>query len=255
MHYLRKVYIRFKEGIPDSANTFAAFEGFKQLGIDIAAFEGFGDIDTLDDLGHEVGIVGYVGDIWAALKKLGLSPPLSINYPEELERFLGRNIKRTTLGEIRRSIEQVFIKPVSDKLFTGFVWRSNKGDQLRAALLPDETELWVSDRIEFESEYRCFVKDGELIGVRHYKGDWAKVPERHIVESAISTYTSGSRGYTLDFGVTNDGRTLLVEVNDAYALGHYGLPSVLYAQLLEARWEELTRSLGNEMGLNRIFHN
>ncbi len=241
MHYLRKVYIRFKEGHPDSPNTFAAFDGFNQLGVEIASFEGFGDIDTLEDLGPEVGIVGFVGDIWAALKKLGLPMPAPIDYPEELKPWLGRNVQRTTMGEMRRSVERVFIKPVSEKLFTGFVWHSDMGDQIRAATVPDEAELWVSDCVVFESEYRCFVKDGELLGVRIYKGDWAKAPERRVVEAAISAYKSGPRGYSLDFGVTDDGRTLLVEVNDAYALGHYGLPSILYAQLIEARWEELTR--------------
>lgn len=38
---------------------------------------------------------------------------------------------------------------------------------------------------------------------------------------------------------TDDGRTLLVEVNDGYALGCYGLQHNLYAKLLAARWAEL----------------
>lgn len=46
-------------------------------------------------------------------------------------------------------------------------------------------------------------------------------------------------GYAADFGVTGDGRTLLVEINDGYPLGCYGLQHNLYAQLLSARWAEL----------------
>ena len=68
---LRKVYIRYKEGCPDSPNTFAAFDGFQQLGIETVPFYGFGDIDTLEDLGPEVGLVGFIGDVWNALKKMG----------------------------------------------------------------------------------------------------------------------------------------------------------------------------------------
>lgn len=30
-----------------------------------------------------------------------------------------------------------------------------------------------------------------------------------------------------------------MEINDAYALGCYGLASVLYAKLISARWSEL----------------
>jgi hypothetical protein len=241
--YLRKIYIRFKEGHPDSPNTFAAFDGFNMLGVETAPFEGFGDIETLDDLGPEVGLVGFVGDVMNALKKMGLPMPAQLDYPEELQYYIGRKIWRSTLGEMRRSTQRLFIKPVEEKLFTGFVWKSDMGDQLRVAHLPDETELWVSERVDFVSEYRCFVKDTDLIGVRHYKGDWSRVPERKMVEGAVAAFKSGPRAYALDFGVTEDGRTLLVEVNDAYALGHYGLPSVPYANMIEARWEEFTRPL------------
>ena len=34
-------------------------------------------------------------------------------------------------------------------------------------------------------------------------------------------------------------RTLLVEMNDTYALGCYGLPSLFYAKLISARWSQL----------------
>ena len=37
------------------------------------------------------------------------------------------------------------------------------------------------------------------------------------------------------------GKTLLVEVNDSYALGHYGLRTIPYARMIEARWEEMTQ--------------
>ena len=46
-------------------------------------------------------------------------------------------------------------------------------------------------------------------------------------------------GFAMDFGVTDDGRTLLIEVNDGYSLGTYGLEATLYARLLSARWAEL----------------
>ena len=38
----------------------------------------------------------------------------------------------------------------------------------------------------------------------------------------------------------DDGRTLLVEINDGYSLGSGGLVANLYAELLRARWEEIT---------------
>lgn len=56
---------------------------------------------------------------------------------------------------------------------------------------------------------------------------------------AVKEYRDAPAGYGIDFGVTADRRTLLVEVNDGYALGCYGLQHDLYAQLLSARWSEL----------------
>ena len=43
----------------------------------------------------------------------------------------------------------------------------------------------------------------------------------------------------MDFGVTDDGRTLLIEINDGFSLGTYGIEDTLYAKLLTARWAEL----------------
>jgi hypothetical protein len=37
----------------------------------------------------------------------------------------------------------------------------------------------------------------------------------------------------------NDGSTVVVEVNDAYALVSYGLPSIPYAQMIDARWQQM----------------
>ena len=44
---------------------------------------------------------------------------------------------------------------------------------------------------------------------------------------------------SMDVCCTRDGRTLLVELNDAYALGCYGLPKIAYAKFISARWSEL----------------
>ena len=49
-------------------------------------------------------------------------------------------------------------------------------------------------------------------------------------------------GYGIDFGITDDGKTLLVEVNDGHSLGNYNLRPVEYAKLLEARWDELANA-------------
>lgn len=62
----------------------------------------------------------------------------------------------------------------------------------------------------------------------------------HSVNMATAMYGYRELGAEI---VTYHGRILLVELNDAYSLGCYGLPGVLYAKLISVRWSQL---LGRE---------
>jgi hypothetical protein len=68
-----------------------------------------------------------------------------------------------------------------------------------------------------------------------------------VVEHCIRDYISQPAGYVMDFGVTDKGETVLIEVNDGFSIGSYGLFHIDYAKLLAARWAELT---GTEDELN-----
>ena len=66
------------------------------------------------------------------------------------------------------------------------------------------------------------------------------MPDPEVIRKAVQDYKTAPAGYSLDFGLTDTGKTLLIEVNDGYALGSYGLFYIDYAKLLAARWAELT---------------
>jgi phage terminase large subunit len=79
-----------------------------------------------------------------------------------------------------------------------------------------------------------------VVGGGFYAGDIFLHPNAETVRAAIDAFQPEAPvAYGIDFGVTNDGRTLLVEVNDAFALGCYGLSAVEYAEMLEDRWLEV----------------
>jgi hypothetical protein len=236
---LRKVYIRYREDLPESEMMFSALEGFQLRGTETAPFYGFGDVQDLHDLGPEVGIVGYIGDVWRAMRKLGRPKPEPLDYPEPLQYLLGRYIERAVLGDVRNKVSPgIFVKPVNHKMFTGFVMTGSFDDAIRLAPYPPDTEVWLSQALTFVSEYRVFVLDGVILDARLYKGDWSVAPDRKVVEGAIEAWDKQPVAWTLDVGVTPEGQTLLVEVNDGYSFGAYGLLSTLYAQMLEARWQE-----------------
>lgn len=239
---IHTAYCRHNGDLP-TINGATAIEGFDTLGIKVIPFQGFGDIDDVVDCGPEALVYGYIGDVHLALKKMGLEIPLSLDYPEELKGFFGREIWQGVLLDVTSHPgQEVFVKPIEHKLFTGLLWKGSRDNRLALAPYHDHTPVWISEPVKFVSEYRCFILDGELMDVRRYKGDWSVAPARSPVEEAIQCL-KGPRAYALDFGVTEDGRTLLVEFNDAYALGAYGLHAAVYARMIEARWEELTEPL------------
>ena len=92
---------------------------------------------------------------------------------------------------------------------------------------------------EILSEHRCYVLRRDPIGLRHYAGDALVLPDTGVIRTAVENYSDGPMGYAMDFGVTGDGRTIVIEVNDGYAIGAYGLHPVHYANLIKARWDEI----------------
>ncbi len=241
---LAKVYIRYKEDLPESEMMFSALEGFQLRGTETAPFYGFGDIQDLNDLGPSVGIVGYIGDIWRAFRKLGVPKPKPLDYPKPLRYMMDRWVEEAVLGDVRnRTNPGVFVKPVNHKIFTGFVMTGSFDDAIRLAPYPPDTKVWLSRAVDFVSEYRCYVLKNEVLGVHYYKGDWSIAPSRKAVEEAIRAWEEQPVAWTLDVGVTPEGKTLLVEVNDGYSIGNYGMMSTKYAQMLEAWWEAALASL------------
>lgn len=134
----------------------------------------------------------------------------------------------------------MFVKPLGDaKKFTGVLVRG-PGDLVGCGDMAADTPVWCSEPIRLIREWRCFVRCGKILDVRPYTGNWRGQFDPHIIEEAVPSWQAKPRGCALDFGVDAEGRTVLVEVNDGYALGAYGLPPFLYARLLSARWTELT---------------
>lgn len=238
------VVVQKERGEFVNANGFTAWKGFDERGMD-AAFADWAAMDAGEvpaDLGTIV--VGSVAFVRRALGRLGIDPP-PLDYPPSLARYLGREVRPTTWAEVRRGVDgpggPVFVKPRGDdKAFAGYVVSAFR-DLIPTAKFPGETPLWASDPVAFASEWRYFVKQGEVIGVGWYKGDPLRHPDPAAVRAAVADFAPDApAAYGLDVGVTEAGATLLVECNDGFSLGCYGLPPLAYSRFLEERWRELT---------------
>ncbi len=233
-------FVQRKDGEWINANAFCAADGFRMLGVEVRGFEST-ELEALP-LNSATIVTGYVGVVQRALERIGAPRPFVPDFPEALMPFVGRRIRQTTLGEVRRSDERVFIKPFrAQKAFTGYVRGRDVHDLGRSAHCDDDFEVIASEVVTFVSEWRCFVLGGECIGVRPYVQDYrTPPPDLRIVDDCIRAFVGAPAAYAIDLGRTDGDRTLLVEVNDAYSLGSYGLSSVLYAHMIEARWREMT---------------
>jgi ATP-grasp domain, R2K clade family 3 len=231
-------------GHPYSTNGAVAARGFAYLGYTIQYFtkEALASLSvTPNDI-----VVAGVGTMHAVFDQMGVRPPSHATAPACLYPFLGRRCWRTTVGEIREQNQfPVFIKPYEDnKRFTGFVAKSM--DEIEAipmaigeGPLPDDYPLMAHETVNFLSEWRTFVIRGHVVGTCLHQGDPLLFPNPEVIKQTIGAYTAPMAGYSADFGVTDTGRTLLVEINEGYSLGCGHLVANLYAELLKAHWEEI----------------
>jgi len=241
---LKRVYIKRAGGEIGSEACYAAWKGFSAKGYPLDFFEWDELTGRHLPLSRDTLVVGGTVAVQLALKQLGVPVPLPLNIPESLMAFAGRRVWPTTLGDVRQrfageSTEPVFVKPLAlAKEFAGLVLKK-QSDLSRVQHLEDDLPLQGSEVVEFVSEWRYFVLRGVVVEVSHYKGNCFIHPDAATVRQAVAEYTGPPAAYGLDFGVTTDGKTLLIEANDGFAFGCYGLDAVTYAEMLEARWCEI----------------
>lgn len=202
--------------------------GFIKMGYECIYYK-----DTPSDLTKEDVLVGYISDVQKAFLKLGLNIPESIDYPEELTPFLARKIKKIKYKELKDNYPY-FIKPIHHKQFAGKVIREFK-DLIG---IPEVELYYCKGIIDIVSEWRIYIQDKEIIGVKHYKGDVFRVPQEKIIKEIIDIYKYQPNTYTIDIGITDINYNFLIEVNDGYSSGNYGLSEIQYAKFLMSGYKQ-----------------
>lgn len=240
-----EVYIQQLNGEHIDDWLFAAYLGFKKKGADIKFFE---DVNTVPD--HKgVVVVAYIEDSIKYMEKNGITVPTPLNIPDELNfpRYLQRTIEVKSMKDFRLNHKlPIFVKPHSrvKEFSSGVLTRE---DTLRIALhdVPEETMVMTSSVVNMVSEYRCFVYKGELKDIKHYQGDFRVFPDSHKVEAMVRMYKNAPIAYSLDVGVIQSygqgDETVLVECNDMWSIGHYGLAIEDYSSMLRDRWFQIIR--------------
>ncbi len=248
-----KAFVKTNNGTFPNLNFYMAWEAFNTMGYSVTLFEDM-DLSTLD-ITTDTPVFAGVTVFRKIINKLGINYPDFDCYPDILKPYYGRELHKSTCGvekiKFHKDYFPVFVKPVIPKQFNGSVWRSIL-DTIPLAKVPDDAEVWVSQPIDIASEFRVYVNDGEILGVKHYYGKWDVVPSRDFVMEVVRNYKPCPIAYGVDIGVTKDGEPFIIEVNDGCNLGNYGLDSIHYGEMIVSRWYEIVTQ-GNKK--EDLIHN
>jgi len=200
-------------------------------------------------LSPDILVMGTIPFVHHALRLLGSQLPPHIPYPEVLTPWLYRKVwqeksLRRVLERMQDGGSALFIKPVSGwKRFTGFV--PEYADDYRFNGVSRNIPVWVSEPVTFVSEWRVYVLNGKIQDVKFcdHGGDSDIRPDLNEINRALSALVDARvapAGFAIDFGVTAQGHTALIEMNDGFSFGAYdGLPAKTYWDITWARWQEI----------------
>ena len=243
---IRQVFVQARDGVPSDEAFFKAWDGFRKRQVPCQLFEPAEFEQARFPIARDTLVAGAIRVVEAALARVGGRVPTADNLPACLAKYRGRKVWPSTWGELRARYGKegppapLFVKPRRRNKGFPSIALYNAEDMSSAGNLPDSHEVLVAEYVLFDSEWRCFVCRGQILGMYHYLGDPFRYPDAHVISSAIEDFGSEApAGYGIDFGVLSDGRTVLVEVNDGYSLAPYGLNSTEYSELIEARWIQL----------------
>lgn len=227
------------QGTPDNPTfdfCWSAKMGAEERSAEVRYFESTNDIGGSP---YNV-IVGSVEECTNWLYTNGYKVPSQI--PIELfSDWLGREFQIVPFETIDTLEYPRFIKPASQiKAFTGFVAR-NPND----AYICTEGyrgDLIIQTPVSIVSEYRMYINNHSIMGMRHYQGDCTRFPETKFIRDCFEYSKSvlDYHSYTLDFGVLDSGETILVEPNDGWAIGNYGIEPRDYWRFVKDRWLQIT---------------
>ena len=198
-------------------------------------------LETLTKEDVERGIpVGSVDFVNRALELLGLDEQTPLLIPEKLNcnALLSRKIgiyAKEYLPELFQEHDKLFLKSAIE-LKSSYTGIYKKGDPL-----PSGIGFFVSEVVDFKSEWRCFVYKGKLVALKHYDGNPFLVPDKEIIYHSINRIKDDIDAFTLDVGVietpTCKNKTAIVEVHNFTSCAFYGFEDQIILRMLEAGWE------------------
>lgn len=232
------IYIqKNNDGIPHHFDCACAMYGAIELGLDykLVSFEEVqeGKWDNLIKSNLFVGSVEFMTEVFS---RVGIKQPrLPMN---NLDSFIELKLKDFVYDR------PVFIKPKSVKAFTGFVVDEYSKSMLNT--LDGELDIIIQEVKNIKSEWRCYIFRGKIVDIRHYSGDLTEdIRKIEIYYDDIVKYWVDEfpETFVMDIGYFYDTDLIdVIEFNDMWAIGNYGIPNDLYVRMLKERYFDIIKN-------------
>ena len=150
--------------------------------------------------------------------------------------YTKRKVKFMTLSNLEQITETSFIKPAKDKCFAALVYQSGK--EISKSFLPSDTPILVSEPVEWEIEFRCFINDRQIKTISSYwqngksteqpDGSWlGTATEYQQAQDFCNRVLDDSQVEVPDAVVIDVGKIVgkgwaVIEANSAFGSGLYG---------------------------------
>lgn len=191
----------------------------------------------------------YLRKMYGIERMLPLLVPIQLDIPE----YLGRkDALVTSKAELLAKAsewgaEEVFLKSASQLKcdYTGVY-------DIRKDTLPSDKEMYISEVMNIYSEWRVFVFNERIVGIKHYLGDPWVLPDKSMVCQMVREYTTACPpAYTLDVAVAADlysgkPRTVVVEMHPFVSCGLYGFEGKELPKMLIQGFRWVTEFLSAE---------
>jgi len=224
--------------LPHHYDCACAMYGSTDLGIESKLIS-FDEIDGVSDYVLKNNLfVGSVEFMTKIFNRFNKSPRVELNSNREEE--------LTKLGQAKKRIlngEKLFIKPKQIKLFNGMVCTKD----LISCLNPysDDIDVIVTKPFDkdINSEWRCYMNNSKvgnpIVDIRNYSGDQFILPNKDFILEVFNKYPEFPKSYTIDIAILSNGENLVVEFNDMWAIGNYGIDNEDYLKLLKKRYFQI----------------
>lgn len=234
--------------LPHHFDAASALYGAKDTAQDyrLTSFEEVqsGKFDNLIRTNLFVGSVEFMREVFS---RVGKTPAPILNS--------NRTHLPLTMKQVREAVandDKIFVKPFQQKLFSGLVVDKFSISSLKE--FADDLVVMAYEPLPtILSEWRVYVMYNKIEDSRNYSGDFKIAPQPWeyiwilgVIKKLGNQLLSSS--FVVDVGVcklpayvTQENTCEIIEFNDMYAIGNYGVDNSMYLRMLKERYFEIMR--------------